>query len=108
MRLTLVVIVTMIWLHSPTWAQEKAVLSGQQLKACMIALTLYDRFSNKADPEHHTVVVTDLQEGIEVAFIPYGPNDEITTMGGTSPYGEGIQYLVSRDTFEVLSVTFSR
>jgi hypothetical protein len=108
MRLALIAIATAIFFHSSGWASEKTVLSGQQLAACLVAVAEYERFAQRAATEHRTVVVSDLAEGIEVAFVPYGPNDKITTLGGTSEYGDGIQYLISRDTFEVLRVTFSR
>ncbi len=108
MRLVLITIAAAIFLHSSGWASERTVLSGQQLKACMAALAEYERCARKAPIEHYTVWVTDLPEGIEVAFVPLGPNDEITTMGGISEYGDEIHYLISRDTFEVVHVTFAR
>ena len=107
-RLMLITIVAAAFLHSSGWASENSVLSGAQLKACMAALAEYERFAHKAPTEHYTVWVTDLPEGIEVVFVPYGPNDKITTRGGTSEYGDEIHYLISRDTFKVVRVTFAR
>ena len=108
MRLAVITIVVAIFLHSSGWASEKTILSGQQLKACMVALAEYERFAQKAPTEHYTVWVTDLPEGIEVVFVPYGPNDKTTMKGGGSEYGDEIHYLISRDTFEVVRVTFAR
>jgi hypothetical protein len=108
MRLVFTAIAFAVFFHCSSWANENAVLSGPQLKACAVALLEYERFARKAPVEHYTVWVTESPEGIEVAFIPYGPDDKVTTLGGASESGDGIQYLISKDTFKVVRVTFSR
>lgn len=93
--------------HDPrTDTSSTGALTGLQLKACSIALEQYSKRCPAAQLDHITVIAKDEPDGLRVSFLPESDDDQ--EYGGGSKFGEVLDYVVSKDKFEVIRIIFNR
>jgi hypothetical protein len=93
--------------HDPwTDTLSTGALTGLQLKACSVALEQYSKRCPAAQLDHIKVIVKDELDGLRVSFLP--EPDDYQEYGGASKFGETLDYVVSKDKFEVIRIIFNR
>jgi hypothetical protein len=89
-------------------------MTGSELIACSKALKEFTNKNPGIDLSHYEVLIKDNPGSFEVVFVPnqvpYDPSASTreVTVGGRTPYGPEVHYVISHGTYEITRTFYGR
>jgi hypothetical protein len=112
----MIAILCVIWFCSnlSLAAEGNRGMTGSELVACSKALKEFSAKNPGIEPSNYEVLIKDSSDSFEIVFVPNqvpsaaSASARQVTVGGRTPYGPEVHYVISKGTYEINRTFYGR